>query len=184
MRHRLWAIMSWKQCEISKDWGKFTQVRNYNSNKFWHLLDLVQMASVQSMSNPVSRVEIAWTDKDHLQMERSIQQQDHLYHKCVTRTTKFQHNHQCCISNNPEFHNQGTDMNCNKKKHSNNALQGLSKNRKLHRDHHLADASKTPIITADSKRSIWEAMAQGRDRLLLDQVDSLYRVKAKARCAC
>ena len=116
-------------------------------------------------------------------MERSIQQQDHLYHKCVTRTTKFQHNHQCCISNNLEFHNQGTDMNCNKKKHSNNALQGLSKNRKLHRDHLQAIrvyASKTPIITIDSKTSIWVDHSQ--DRQMSDRVHISNIVKAKVTC--
>ena len=119
-------------------------------------------------------------------MERSTLQQDHLNHKCVIQMAKFQHRLQLCISNNLEFHSRRTDMNCNKKKHSNNALQGLSRNRKLHQDHLLVIrvyASKIPIITIDSKRSIWPDLAYSRDRLPSDQMDNLHRVKVKVKCA-
>ena len=116
-------------------------------------------------------------------MERSILRRDHLNHKCAIQMAKFHNRLLLCISKHLEFLNRRTDMNCNKKKHSNNALQGLSKNRKLHRDHLLAIrvyASKTPIITIDSKTSIWVGHSQ--DRQMSDRVHISNIVKAKVTC--
>ena len=119
-------------------------------------------------------------------MEHSIQLRDHHNHNYVILMVLFHNRVQHCFNKTLEFHKR-TDMNFNRKKHSNNALQGLSKSRKLHQDLLLVIlvyASKTQISTVDSKRNIWVGILWGRGRLQSDHMGNLYRVKARVRCAC
>ena len=120
------------------------------------------------------------------QMERSILLQDHHNHNYAIQQVLFHNKAQHYISKTLEFHKR-TDMNFNRKKHSNNALRGLSKSRKLHQDLLLVIlvyASKTQISTVDSKRNIMLGILWCRGRLQSDQMGNLFRVKARVRCVC
>ena len=67
----------------------------------------------------------------------------------------------------------------NKKKHSNSVLQELSKRTKLE-GHRQEVANKTLTIIHGSRKSIWEdSKHQERDKLGLDQVNSLHTAKVE-----